>query len=232
MRNPNDGKGLPEGIEVMELDVTKPATYEGRLPSDLTMLVNNAGADSDHTPLEHFDVDAWREMYETNVFGTANLTKAALPILKANKPSTICMVTSSSIYTPVPFYTGYRGSKAAISAICDSLRAELLPFDVRVVELLPGPVATDMYDATYGEPDAARFDEYRDVALAGWELKKQSADTMVEPADKAAVAIADALGDRNGPMRYSCDPLGNGLLAMWRSSDDETIFNLMNRRPD
>ena len=227
MRNPADGSGLPDGVEVIALDVTKPETFQ--VTDGLTLLVNNAGADGDHTPLEHFDLDAWRSMYETNVFGMANLTKACIPTLRANRPSTICVITSGSIYTPVPFYTGYRGSKAAASAICESLRAELRPHGVRVVEIVPGPVETDMYDASREQPHAAAFAEYRTMAMEGWELKKQSADTMVEPVDKAASAIVDAFEDADGPMRYSCDPLGNGLLAMWRSSDDERIFKLLNR---
>ena len=108
------------------------------------------------------------------------------------------------------------------------MRAELRPKGVRVVEILPGPVSTDMYDATYAEPEAAVFADYRQQALAGWEMKKISADTMVEPVGNAARAIADAFEDVDGPMRYSCDPLGDGLLAMWRSSDDERIFDVMN----
>ena len=232
MRNPADGADLASDlVEVVRLDVTDSSTYV--VPSDLTLLVNNAGADSVHTPLEHTDVETWRAMYETNVFGMAALTAACIQTLRANAPSTVAVFTSGSIFTPVPFYTGYRGSKAAASAICDSLRAELTPRGVRVVEIVPGPVESDMYDASRAEPDAAQFPDYREQALAGWELKKASADTMVEPAAKAAVAIVDALTDVAGqgakaPMRYSCDPLGIGLLAMWRSSDDETIYHLMN----
>lgn len=235
MRNPDDGADLAsELIEVVRLDVTDSSTYA--VPEDLTLLVNNAGSDCQHAPLEHTDVDDWRAMYETNVFGMAALTAACIPNLRANAPSTVAIITSGSIFTPVPFYTGYRGSKAAASAICDSLRAELTPRGVRVVEIVPGPVETDMYDATRVEPDAAVFPDYREQALAGWELKKVSADTMVEPAAKAAAAIVDALTDVAGegakaPMRYSCDPLGVGLLAMWRSSSDEAIYHLMNPAP-
>lgn len=222
MRNPQS----LEGCEVIELDVTDLSDFV--IPEDLTLLFNNAGADSDHVPLEHFSLEQWRWMYETNVFGTAALTASCIPTLRRNSPSVVAIVSSVSVFTPVPFYAGYRGTKAALSAICDSLRAELTPRGVRVVEILPGPVGTDMYDATFAEPEAAAFADYRDQALAGWELKKISADTMVEPVEKAAVAIADALADADGPMRYSCDPMGNGLLAMWRASDDEAIYHLMN----
>lgn len=209
-------------ISVVTVDVTDPETYV--VPEGLTVLVNNAGYDADHMPLEFADIDEWRSMFETNLFGIAQLTSAAIPSLRANAPSVVAMITSSSILTPVPFYAGYRASKAAASALCDSLRVELAPFGVRVVEILPGPVDTDMFAASLEPPEAARCEDYRDMALRGAELKAESADPMLEPVGTAASAIIDAVLAPDGPMRYSCDPLGTGLLDMWRGTDDETLY--------
>src|SRR5204862_2650412 len=112
MRNPEDGADLGAlGIDVVRMDVTDPATYV--VPDDLRVLVNNAGADGDHVPVEHADVSEWRSIFETNVFGTMLLTRAAIPVLRANAPSVIATITSSSILMPVPFYAAYRASKAA-----------------------------------------------------------------------------------------------------------------------
>lgn len=214
--------GVAGHISVVTMDVTDPATYV--IPGDLTVLVNNAGCDADHLPLEFAHIDEWRAMFEANVFGVAQLTSAAIPALRANAPSVVATVTSSSILTPVPFYAGYRASKAAASALCESLRVELAPFGVRVVEILPGPVDTDMFAASLQPPEAARCEDYRDMALRGAELKAESADPMLEPVDTAAVAIVDAVLAPDGPMRYSCDPLGTGLLDLWRTTDDETLY--------
>jgi NAD(P)-dependent dehydrogenase (short-subunit alcohol dehydrogenase family) len=189
--------------------------------------VNNAGADGDHVPVEHADMDEWRDIFETNVFGMVALTRAAIPALRANAPSVVCTITSSSILMPVPFYAAYRASKAAASAVCDSLRTELAPFGVRVVEILPGPVATDMFEASREEPAAAQFDVYRSMAERGAAMKRETADPMVEPVGRAASAIVDALLAVDGPMRYSCDPLGNSLLDLWRASDDEAMYRMM-----
>lgn len=214
--------GVGSRISVVTMDVTDPESYV--VPEDLTVLVNNAGYDADHLPLEFADIDEWRSMFEANLFGMAQLTSAAIPALRANAPSVVATVTSSSILTPVPFYAGYRASKAAASALCDSLRIELAPFGVRVVEILPGPVDTDMFAASLESPEAARCEDYRPMALRGAELKAESADPMLEPVGKAASAIADAVLAPDGPMRYSCDPLGIGLLDMWRGTDDETLY--------
>lgn len=221
MRQPAD----LDGVRAVRLDVCDPTTYA--IPDDLRVLVNNAGADGDHVPVEHADIDEWRGIFETNVFGTMSLTRAAIPVLRANAPSVIATVTSSSILMPVPFYAAYRASKAAASAMCDSLRTELAPHGVRVVEILPGPVQTDMFTESLRDPEAAAFAAYRTMAERGAELRRVSADPMVEPVERAAVAIVDALVAEDGPMRYSCDPLGRGLLEMWRTSDDEARYQMM-----
>jgi NAD(P)-dependent dehydrogenase (short-subunit alcohol dehydrogenase family) len=232
MRNPADGSDLADAVadgggslRVARLDVTDPATFE--IPGDLRVLVNNAGVDSDYLPVEHSELDDWRAVMDTNVLGVVGVTKVAIPALRANRPSVICNVSSSSILASVPFYAAYRASKAAVSAFGDSLRVELAPSGIRVVEILPGPVDTDMFQLSTGEQAAARFDRYRSMAEVAAKLRRESADPMVSPAAEAAVLIVDAVFDDQGPMRYGCDPLSVGLLEVWRQSDDEAMFKLI-----
>jgi NAD(P)-dependent dehydrogenase (short-subunit alcohol dehydrogenase family) len=228
MRDPAAGSGMAEQaagrLQVRRLDVTDPATFE--LPDDLRVLVNNAGVDTDFLPVEHAEIGDWRRMFETNVFGTVALTSAAIPTLRDNRPSVACTITSSSIIAAVPFYSAYRASKAALSAFCDSLRVEVAPFGIRVVEIMPGPVDTDMFRLSAGDMDAARFPEYRALADIAGDLRRAHADPrVVEPA-AAASAIVDAIVDQSGPMRYGCDPVSDELIDLWRQSDDETVFAL------
>ena len=228
MRDPAAGAGLAEQaagrLEVRRLDVTDPATFD--LPDDLRVLVNNAGVDTEYLPVEHADIDDWRAMFETNVFGTVALTSAAIPTLRENQPSVVCTVTSSSIVAPMPFYSAYRASKAAASAFGDSLRVEVAPFGIRVVEILPGPVDTDMFQLSTGDMDATRFPEYRAMAEVAGELRRAHADPRVVDPGTAAAAIVDAIVDSSGPMRYGCDPVSLELIDLWRQHDDETVYAL------
>lgn len=228
MRDPAAGAGLAEDaagrLEVRRLDVTDPATFD--LPGDLRVLVNNAGVDTEYLPVEHVNIGDWRRMFETNVFGTVALTSAAIPTLRENRPSVVCNVTSSSILAAVPFFSAYRASKAAVSAFGDSLRVEVAPFGIRVVEILPGPVDTDMFQLSKGDPDAARFPQYRSLAGVAAELRRAHADERVVEPVAAAAAIVDAIVDSSGPMRYGCDPVSLELIDLWRQSDDETVFAL------
>src|SRR6185437_241595 len=129
MRDPSSGAAMgteTDGrLSVRRLDVTDPSTFD--LPSDLRVVVNNAGIDTDYLPVEHADIGDWRRMFETNVFGVVSLTSAAIPTLRANRPAVVCTITSSSIIAAVPFYSAYRASKAAVSAFNDSLRVEVAP---------------------------------------------------------------------------------------------------------
>jgi NAD(P)-dependent dehydrogenase (short-subunit alcohol dehydrogenase family) len=228
MRNPADGSQLAEEtsgqLDVRRLDVTDPVTFE--IPGDLQVLVNNAGIDTDYLPVEHSDLDDWRSIFETNVVGVVAMTKAAIPALRASRPSVICNITSSSIIASVPFYAAYRASKAAVSAFDDSLRVEVAGFGIRVVEILPGPIDTDMFQLSAGELPAARFDRYRAMAEVSTRQRTEYADPHVSDPAVAASLIVDAILDDGGPMRYGCDPLSVGMLDLWRQADDEAIYAL------
>ena len=228
MRDPDAGATMADEtagrLEVRRLDVTDPSTFD--IPTDLRVLVNNADIDTDYLPVEHANIDDWRRMFETNVFGVVALTSAALPTLRTNQPSVVCNVTSSSIIASVPFFSAYRASKAAASAFGDSLRVEVAPFGVRVVEILPGPIDTDMFRLSTGEQGAAGFADYRPLADVAAALRRKHADPRVVDPAQAAASIVDAILDSAGPMRYGCDPVSLELLDLWRQCDDETVFTM------
>jgi len=228
MRDPGDGADLAGDsggrITVARLDVTDSDTYQ--LPDDLRVLVNNAGVDTDYLPVEHSSVDDWRSMFETNVLGVVALTMAAVPVLRANRPAVVCNISSSSILAWVPFYSAYRATKAAASAFGESLRVEVAPSGIRVVEILPGPIDTDMFRQSTGDQAATRFERYRPMADQAARLRREAADPLVSSPADAARLVADAILDDSGPMRYGCDPLSVGLLDLWRQSDDESMFAL------
>jgi len=232
MRDPDAAAELAEEtsgrLTIGRLDVTDPSTFA--LPPDLRVLVNNAGIDTDYLPVEFAVLDDWRRMFETNVFGVVALTSAAIPILRANRPAVICTVSSSSIFAAVPFFSAYRASKAAVSAFDDSLRTEVAPFGIRVVEIVPGPVDTDMFRLSASDQSAAgRYADYEEMAGVTAALRSEHADPRVVEPRAAAIAIVDAIVQDDGPMRHGCDPVGLELLALWRESDDETAFTLTGR---
>ena len=231
MRDPSAGAGLvddaaslPGPLRVERLDVTDPATVH--LPDGLRVLVNNAGVEAEHPPFEDTPLAVWRRMYETNVFGVIEVTRQAIPRLRAGGGGVLCNVTSSSILAPVPFYGPYRSSKAAVSAIGESLRAELAPFGIRVLEIMPGPIATDMLEGSGRPPEAIHHPDYQPMAER-YHAGRQGIEAMITSVEDAARAIVDAILDDDAPLRVGCDPLAVGMLDAWRGQPDEAFQRSM-----
>jgi NAD(P)-dependent dehydrogenase (short-subunit alcohol dehydrogenase family) len=231
MRDPAAGAGLAGEaqnaggrLRVELLDVTRPDTIN--LPDGLRVLVNNAGVEREHLPVEETPPELWRDMFETNVFGLVEVTRRAIPPLRAAGGGVICNIGSSSILAPVPFYAAYRASKAAVSAISMTLRAELAPQGIRVVEIMPGPVDSDMLrhsQETNVTPEGRLYAPLADRMNAN----KTMVAAMIQPTGDAARLIVDAIVDDDGPMRYGCDPMSIGMIDAWRQASDEEMMRGM-----
>jgi NAD(P)-dependent dehydrogenase (short-subunit alcohol dehydrogenase family) len=200
------------------LDVAAPGRF--RPPDGLRVLVNNAGVESDYLPVEHLPLAAWRRVFETNLFGLVEITRRAIPSLRASGGGVICNVTSASNLAPVPFFAAYRASKAAVAALGESLRAELAPFGVRVLEVVPGPLATDLLAGSARPDEAAAHAAYRPMALRA-EARRRDALASATPAEEAARRMLAAILDDAAPLRVACDPLAAALLEGWRAARDE-----------
>jgi NAD(P)-dependent dehydrogenase (short-subunit alcohol dehydrogenase family) len=227
MRDPAGGDGLAAEvgdagkIRVDRLDVNDASTM--KMPAGLRVLVNNAAVESDNLPVEVMPADAWRTIFETNVFGLVEVTKHAIPLIRDAGGGVICNITSSSLLAPVPFLGAYRSSKAAVSAIGESLQAEVAKFGIRVLEILPGPIETDML-ATSDRPAAAiEHERYRAQAEQLWEGRQRIRD-MYTPASEAARRIADAILDDDAPLRAGCDDMSEGMLTAWRNAASDEAW--------
>ncbi|HET9730584.1 MAG TPA: SDR family NAD(P)-dependent oxidoreductase [Acidimicrobiia bacterium] len=216
MRNPDDGRDL-DGVRVERLDVTDPASIS--LPAGLRVLVNNAGVESDNLPVEMMPSETWRRLFETNVLGLVEVTKRAIPLLRAAGGGVICNVTSSSTLAPVPFLGAYRASKAAVTALTESLAAEVAQFGIRVIEIMPGPIETDMLLGSERPSPAIDDDRYHALAEKMW-MSRQAVRDSYTPPTEAARRIVDAICDDDGPVRYGCDDLSEGMLAGWNTTDN------------
>ena len=204
----------------MRLDVTEPETIT--LPEGLRVLVNNAGTEADYLPVEAVPMEQWRRVFETNVFGLIEVTRRAVPLMRAAGGGVICNITSASLAMSVPFYGVYRASKAAVQTMGESLRAEVGPFGIRVVEILPGPVDTDMLANSDRRPEAAGCPGYEAMADAMYE-GRSGVNQFITPPATAAAAVLEAILTDDGPLRSSCDQLGRLLLSGWQEDPEKSL---------
>jgi NAD(P)-dependent dehydrogenase (short-subunit alcohol dehydrogenase family) len=206
-------------LSTARLDVDRPGDFAP--PPGLRVWVNNAALELTNDAVEHTPQDVWQAMLATNLLGAVELTRRALPALRAAGGGVVCNVTSASLLVPMPFFAAYRASKAALSAFGESLRSEVAPHGIRVLEVLPGALDTDMLRASSPLPDADAHATYRAQARHV-AARRTAAVGDPTPPRAAAAAIVDAILDDTAPLRVACDPMGEALLAGWRARDDET----------
>jgi len=114
------------------------------------VLVNNAGGALGLEPVAEADLGKWQQMFDSNVLGTARMTRALLPQLIESGDGLVVNIGSVAAFEPYPGGAGYNAAKHAVRAVTDVLRMELLGKPVRVTEIDPGMVATDFSLVRFG----------------------------------------------------------------------------------
>ncbi|KAJ7445848.1 hypothetical protein FB451DRAFT_1292337 [Mycena latifolia] len=137
-------------IRLLQLDVTAGApALKGIIAAAIAfwgridVLVNNAGYGAKGL-VEEAGSAEMRLQYETNVFGTLDVTTAVLPYMRAERSGTIVMIGSRTSWRPELTCTGlYASSKAALRVFSETLATELGPFGIRMLIVEPAAFRTD-----------------------------------------------------------------------------------------
>ena len=124
----------------------------------LDVLVNNAGGAFGLSPVAVADPEQWRAMYDVNVLGVMQVTKALLPALVASGAGVIVNVGSTAGRIAYEGGAGYTAAKHGTRAVTQTLRLELFDQPVRVCEVAPGMVHTEEFSLTRFGGDQARAD--------------------------------------------------------------------------
>lgn len=108
-------------------------------------LVNIAGGARGADRLGDAGTDDWEWMYRVNVLGTMKLTRAFLPMLRANGEGTVLNLTSTAAIAAYEGGAGYNAAKFAQHAMTNALRLEEVENNLRVIEVAPGLVQTEEF---------------------------------------------------------------------------------------
>lgn len=174
-------------VAILSLDVADPAQIEqaASAASDVSVLVNNAGAFLNQRLIESATIDAARAEMEVNYFGLLGMCRAFAPILKANGGGAIVNVLSSGGLVAVPAMGGYSPSKFAARAATTSIRAELAKQGTSVSALIVGSVDTRMAAHVAGAKERPE-----DIARIGLSAIKRGADEI--DTDRMAMEVRAA----------------------------------------
>ena len=128
-----------ERIVKVELDLSSDDSIQNAVETiqEFDILINNAGVNSSTSIFENDWID-----FDVNVRGTINFTKPLTQ--KINTGGAIINITSVLALLNLPSMARYSASKSALHSLTQALRAKMAPKNVKVFEVLPGPIDTNM----------------------------------------------------------------------------------------
>jgi NADP-dependent 3-hydroxy acid dehydrogenase YdfG len=153
------------GGTAITCDVTSPesvAALAEAVGDSLHVLVNNAGGAFGLGAVADADPDEWRHMFEVNVIGLLNVTRALLPALSASGDGVIVNVGSTAGRIAYEGGAGYTAAKHGTQVVTETLRLELVGEPIRVSEIAPGMVRTEEFALNRFDGDRARADKVYD----------------------------------------------------------------------
>lgn len=143
------GAESDSNLQLLALDLTNYDSIKSvsKIVNDqyggIDVLINNA-AIAVPSVIEEVDAGVIDKVMATNFTGALNLIQLLLPGMRARKAGRIINVSSLSAHLGLPGDGLYSASKAALERACESLKSELLPFNVQVSNAIPGKINTPL----------------------------------------------------------------------------------------
>ena len=137
-------KALPVCFDVRKREECEKAIQS--LPEEwkkIDVLVNNAGLAVGLNPIHEGVIDDWERMIDTNVKGLLYMTRLVAPLMVEQGHGHIINIGSIAGREVYPHGNAYCGSKFAVNAISKGMRIDLLPYNIKVTEILPGAAETE-----------------------------------------------------------------------------------------
>jgi NAD(P)-dependent dehydrogenase (short-subunit alcohol dehydrogenase family) len=200
--------GAHEDLLAVALDVTDPASVSAAVDAAvqrfgrIDVLVNNAG-NFYAGFFEEVTPEDFRAQIETNLFGTLNVTRAVLPVMRAQRSGLVVTFSSSAGITGGEFTSAYAASKFALEGWSESLTPEVAPLGIRTLLVEPGFFRTELLseDSTrYPEPSIDDYAERTRQTVTAW--KGMNGQQGGDPA-KLARALVQLTDSDTPPLRWA-----------------------------
>lgn len=228
IRDPRQAETLREagrqrgvGLQTVPLDVTDNSSIDHAIrtvaaKAGLFGLVNNAGI-TGRAYFEDFAEDKLREIFDVNVFGTMNVTRRALPLMREAGAGRIVILSSVGGRIGAMSAAPYIASKFALEGFGESLALEMRPFGIQLSLVEPGIVRTQFWDQSSILPAAQK--EGSPYYELFWRTEKLATDALqsasVRPAD-VAETVLKAITANHPRLRYVVGRRASCLLSLRR----------------
>ena len=200
--------GQEDDLLAVKLDVTDPADAEAAVRAAIDrfgridVLVNNAG-NFYAGFFEEISPEDFRAQVETTLFGPMNVTRAVLPVMRAQRSGLVVAISSTAGIVGQEFCTAYAASKFGVEGWIESLTPEVAPLGIRTMLVEPGFFRTELLtpeSTNYAEPSIDDYAERTEQTVAAW--KGMNGQQGGDPA-KLASALVELASQDEPPLRFA-----------------------------
>ncbi|PWJ57853.1 NADP-dependent 3-hydroxy acid dehydrogenase YdfG [Dyadobacter jejuensis] len=222
---------LLENVLLVQLDVTNPLQIKEAIAKgtekfgSLDVLINSAGYGLMGV-FESSSPEQIQKQFDVNVFGLMNVTKAVLPIMRAQKKGTIINISSFGGVTAGPFASLYNSSKFAVEGFSEALHFEVSVFGINVKIVEPGSIATNFRNSL--EMIKNEIEDYN-VALSAFipKFTKRTEHLPKANAEQVAETILVAATDQFSKLRYVIGEDAHLYIDLKNKNSEEDFLRLM-----
>jgi NAD(P)-dependent dehydrogenase (short-subunit alcohol dehydrogenase family) len=209
-RNPqrvSSALGAHDDLLAVKLDVTDPADAKDAARAAverfgcIDVLVNNAG-NFYAGFFEEISPQDVRAQVETTLFGPMNVTRAVLPVLRAQRSGLLVAISSTAGIVGQEFCTAYAAAKFGVEGWIESLAPEVAPFGIRTMLVEPGFFRTELLSpesTSYARPSIDDYAERTTQTVAAWNA--MNGQQGGDPA-KLATALVQLARQEEPPRRF------------------------------
>ena len=202
-----------DGFEALQLDLAEPASIQQAV-KQLIELTNgqvdglfNNGAYGQPGAVEDLSRDVLREQFETNFFGTHELTNLIIPLMRKQGYGRIIYNSSILGFVAMKYRGAYNASKFALEGLVDTMRIELYNTNIKLCLIEPGPITSNFRKNAYAmylkniEPETSfHKDTYK---VMEERLQKEGPGApFTLPAEAVAKKVIHALESKKPRIRY------------------------------
>jgi NAD(P)-dependent dehydrogenase (short-subunit alcohol dehydrogenase family) len=209
-RNPDavtQALGEADDLLAIKLDVTDPADAQAAVTAaverlgSIDVLVNNAG-NFYAGFFEEITPQDFRAQVETTLFGPMNVTRAVLPVMRAQRSGLVVAISSTAGIVGQEFCTAYAAAKFGVEGWIESLAPEVAPFGIRTMLVEPGFFRTELLSpesTNYAQPSIEDYAERTTQTVAAWNA--MNGHQGGDPA-KLATALVQLARQDEPPLRW------------------------------
>jgi len=200
--------GAHNDLLAVKLDVTDPADAQAAVTAAverfgrIDVLVNNAG-NFYAGFFEEISPEDFRAQVETTLFGPINVTRAVLPVMRAQRSGLVVAISSTAGIVGQEFCTAYAAAKFGVEGWIESLAPEVAPFGIRTMLVEPGFFRTELLtpeSTNYAEPSIDDYAERTNQTVAAWNA--MNGQQGGDPA-KLANALVQLASQDQPPLRFA-----------------------------